>query len=164
MKNVQRARVELGVVRDLLRPLVIDVEDDVHAALEPAEDLRLRCPVLLLVNEGMLDKFPVRNHLVEDQTADEVVALPRGFAGARRARGVRDGEVEVDADRLELLANLVDQRRLPGARGTRDDEEGPVGVEVTRHSAPVRGSSRPRFSILQRRFGASRSATSSPSC
>ena len=38
-EDVQRAHAELGVVRDLLRPLVIDVEDDVLAALKPVEHL-----------------------------------------------------------------------------------------------------------------------------
>src|SRR6478672_8210759 len=116
------------------------------------------------MNERAFDKFRPRDHGLEDGGRNEVIADAVDLAGTWLARGVRDRKIEVDADRLELLADAIDEGRLPGTRRARDDEQRPIGVEVTRHSGPARGSARPRFSILQRGYAAPRSATSSPSC
>src|SRR3954447_15601880 len=116
------------------------------------------------MNESPFDKFRSRHHPLEPFGRYEVVADAVDLADARLAGGVGDRKVERDTDRLELLADPIDEGRLPGTRRARDDEQRPIGVEVTRHSGPARGSARPRFSILQRGCAAPRSATSSPAC
>src|SRR5216684_855578 len=163
-EDVERPRLEIDVFGDLPGPLIVDIEDDVLAPVEPRENLGFRSPVPLLMNEGPFDKFPACHHGLELFGGNEVITAAVDFARARLARGVRDREVEGDSDRLELLADGVDQRRLSGTRWARDDEQRPIGVEVTRHSVPARVSARPRFSILQRGSAEPRSATSSPWC
>src|SRR3954452_10344339 len=116
------------------------------------------------MNESTFDKFRARNHGFKHFRPYEVITDAVDLAGTRPARGVRDRKVERDPDRLELLADAIDEGRLPGTRWARDDEQRPIGVEVTRHSGPARGSARPRFSILQRGCAAPPSATLSPSC
>src|SRR4051812_25833886 len=136
-ENVERPRFQFRIVSDLPGALIVDVENDVFAAFEAIENLGLRSPVPLLMNEGPFDKFPVRDHRLELRSRYEVVADAVDLAGARPARGVRDRKIERDPDRLELLADAIDERRLPGTRWARDDEQRPIGVEVTRHSGPA---------------------------
>src|SRR4051812_38061561 len=163
-ENVERPRFQFRIVSDLPGALIVDVENDVFAAFETVENLGLRSPVPLLMNECTFDKFRSRNHGFKHFRPDEVITDAVDLAGARPPRGVRDRKIEGDPDRLELFADAIDERRLPGTRWARDDEQRPIGVEVTRHSGPARGSARPRFSILQRGCAAPRSAISSPSC
>src|SRR4051812_27465019 len=163
-ENVERPRFQFRIVSDLPGALIVDVENDVFAAFEAIKNLGLRSPVPLLMNECTFDKFLARHHGFEDRGRNEVIADTVDLTGAWLARGVRDRKIERDADRLELLADAIDERRLPGTRWARDDEQRPIGVEVTRHSGPARGSARPRFSILQRGCAAPPSATLSPSC
>src|ERR1700682_5428059 len=144
---IQRALFELGIERDLPRSLVVDVEDDVFAAIEAADDLRLRRSVLLLVNVSMFEKFPLPDHGFEGDRRDIVIIHAVALAVSRAPSGVRDGKVELDPDRLELLAHAFDERSLSRTGRAGDDEQRPVRVEVTRHSVPARGCARPRFSI-----------------
>src|SRR5258708_25912676 len=50
------------------------------------------------VNVSPFQKFPLLNHLREMRVAHEMVAAPIGLPFAAAARGVRDREIEVDAE------------------------------------------------------------------
>src|SRR5205814_839721 len=161
---VQRSLLQFLVAVDLPRALIVDVEDHVLAAIEAIDDLPARGPVPVTMNVSPFEKFPSRRHGVELLGLDVVVVDAVALAVARRTRGVRDREVQGDAEGLDLVAHAIDEGRFARARRTGNDEQRAVGVEVTRHSGPARGCARPRSSILRRGSGWPRSATSSPWC
>src|SRR5579872_2264647 len=86
------------------------------------------------MNQSPFEKFPAADHRRKLLSRNEVVILPLDLAGARSAGGVRDRKVQQEADLFEMGADRVDERRFPGALRAGDDEQGAVGVEVTRHA------------------------------
>src|SRR5258708_12155578 len=78
----------------LLRPLPVNFEDQVVAALQRIEDHLLRSAVAVAVHLGALEKLAAAAHGEERRVVDEVVVDAILLARAWRARGVRDGELE----------------------------------------------------------------------
>src|SRR5712691_1823363 len=121
-EDVQLSLFELAVFRDLLRALIVDVEDDVLPVMQAGDDLSFRSPVQLLMNESPLEKFPGVGHGLKLLMGNEIVVFPLHLAGTRVPGRMRDGKVQVDPDGLELFAGLVDECRLPRAGRAGDDE------------------------------------------
>src|SRR5207302_4745781 len=79
---------------------------------------------------------PGVDHHLEALGRDEVIALSFALTCPRRTRRVRDRKIEVNSDRLELRADVVNERGFACAGRSGDDEQGAVRMEVTRHFAP----------------------------
>src|SRR5262245_16692690 len=109
----------------LLCALPVDLEQDVAAARPNVGDLLLRGGVEIAVHFGALEELARLEHALEGRAIDEVVLPAIRFAGARRPRGVRDGQHELAV----VGEHRVHERGLPGARRRGDDEEEPVHSE-----------------------------------
>src|SRR4051812_50076555 len=142
-ENVERPRFQFRIVSDLPGALIVDVENDVFAAFETVENLGLRSPVPLLMNECTFDKFRSRNHGFKHFRPDEVITDAVDLARARPAGGVRDRKIERDADRLGVLAGAVCEGRLSRPPWGRDGGKRPIGGGGTRPFWPARVSARP---------------------
>src|SRR5438270_1988439 len=115
-EHVQRSLFQFGVVVDLPRTLIVDVEDDVDAAVEALDDLFARGPVPVTMNVSAFEKFPCRGHALELVGGDVVVIHAVLLAGPRGARGVGNRKVKRDAEGLDLLANTIGEGGLARAR------------------------------------------------
>src|SRR5262245_6335790 len=114
-----RTRLRIALT-ELPRPVRVDVEQDVEPAGERAlEGLHGRAVVVAVDRGPFGEGIPVA-HVEELGLGDEVEVGAVHLAWARRPRRVGDGVEEVRHE----LAHLVAQRCLPGARRSRDDDEG----------------------------------------
>src|SRR5438105_12031935 len=118
-EDADRVGIELA---HLLRPLPVNFEDQVVAALQRIEDRLLRSAVAVAVDLGALEKLAAAAHGEERRVVDEVVVDAILLARAWRARGVRDGELEARV----LPHQRVDQRGLARPRRRGDHEQKPA--------------------------------------
>src|SRR5690606_33738494 len=102
------------------------------------------------------------DHALELRVVDEVVVLCVALAGTWRPRGERDRQADIAVARQAG----IDDARLPGARGCRDDEQRPARLvaAATQCSAPVRGPGRSTPSAPRRCSWCGRRPTWSPGC
>ena len=70
------------------------------------------------VNVSVFEKFPAGHHRLKPFSGNEIVGFAVFLALPRRPGRVRHREVEADSEGIELLADAVDERRLPGTGGT----------------------------------------------
>ena len=122
----------------LLRALPVDVEQDVLASGQGALDSGLGRAVGVAVDARMLEQLAAGRHPVEAGLVDEQVVDAVGLAGALRAGGDRDRQLQL---RLQLQ-DPARERGLAGTGGRGHDQHqaaAPLGVghHLVEHGRPV---------------------------
>src|SRR5436853_27600 len=84
--------------------------------LEAFGDLAARGPVPVTMNVSPFEKFPSGHHRLELVRLDVVIVDAVTLAVARRTGGMRNREVQRDAEGLDLAADAIDEGCLARAR------------------------------------------------